>query len=283
MDREYVMVKGRVSVLMPVLHDKGEVFLRAAQSVLNQTHKDLELIIIIDNSLNEDAVMVASELSRKDGRVVVIKNDKRESGLAYSRNSAARIATGEFFAAMDADDYSYPNRLEKELEYLQDTGVDVVFSYVRFVDGNGESVGQHTPNKTKDLRASFLRKLYFVHPTALMKMELLRREPYDETFMRSQDLELWTRLYRKGYSFGIVPEILLDYTVHSNKESHEARLKRQIGYATYSRRVAKKHAALLVSSPQFILFTLRTLAYSLVLALPRKVLTLILRVKDRLK
>ncbi|MDE2637886.1 MAG: glycosyltransferase family 2 protein [Chloroflexota bacterium] len=105
-----------VSVVMPVYN--GETYLaEAIESILTQTHSDLELIVIDDCSADGTAAIIRDYLNR-DERVRLVRND-RNQGMPSARNSGIAVSRGEFIATMDCDDVSLPQRLEKQVAFLQ--------------------------------------------------------------------------------------------------------------------------------------------------------------------
>ena len=105
----------KISVIMSVFN--GSKFLAdAIQSILNQTFKEFELIIIDDGS-TDNSLNIIRSFESGDSRIKVIS--KLNEGLAKSLNAAISASQGDFIARMDADDISYKNRLEKQYEYMQ--------------------------------------------------------------------------------------------------------------------------------------------------------------------
>lgn len=117
---------------------------------------------------------------------------------------------------MDADDVAAPHRLEKQLSYMQNnSATDLVFSWVDYIDQEGKIVKKFTPgvSKVDDLRKYFFTDILFAHPTLMAKKDILVGNPYDPSFRRSQDFELWLRLICDGRKFAILAESLLEYRI----------------------------------------------------------------------
>src|SRR4051812_30773328 len=130
------MKNPKISVVMPVLN--GEKYLReATESILNQTFKDFEFIIINDGSTDRTEEIIQSFA---DPRIVYIKNEKNV-GLSRVFNQGIRAAQGTYIARMDADDISLLHRFEKELEYLENNPkIDIVGSAMMIIDAEGKKV-----------------------------------------------------------------------------------------------------------------------------------------------
>lgn len=105
-----------VTVIMPAFNNQSTVGY-AASSILNQTHSNVELIIVDDCS-SDDTYKVCKKIENKDKRVKVIKNNKN-SGAYISRNNALRLANGKYVTVLDADDWSFPDRLSYQLSRLK--------------------------------------------------------------------------------------------------------------------------------------------------------------------
>ena len=103
-----------VTILMPVYN--AELYLkRAIESILNQTYKNIEFLIINDGSTDNSLAIIKSY---SDKRIVLIENDKN-SGLIYSLNIGLKKASGKYIARMDADDISYPTRIQKQCAFME--------------------------------------------------------------------------------------------------------------------------------------------------------------------
>jgi glycosyltransferase involved in cell wall biosynthesis len=103
----------KISILMPVYN--GEKYLREAiDSILNQTFTDFEFLIVDDGSTDNSVEIINSY---QNSRINLVKNDKNE-GLVYTLNRGLSLAKGEYIARMDCDDISLPERLKKQIDFL---------------------------------------------------------------------------------------------------------------------------------------------------------------------
>lgn len=126
-----------VSIIMPS-YNTGQYISKSIQSVLNQTYTDWELIIVDDYSTDDTDKIVSEYL--KDDRIFYIKNDTN-SGAAVSRNRALREAKGKWIAFLDSDDLWEPDKLEKQVAFMENNGYR--FSYTNYIEIDEES----TPNR----------------------------------------------------------------------------------------------------------------------------------------
>jgi glycosyltransferase involved in cell wall biosynthesis len=179
-----------VSVLMSVRN--GARFLQeAVDSLLAQTLRDLELILVDDASTDP-----VEEFS--DTRVTVLRNDTR-LGLAASLNRALEHAGGRYVARLDADDVALPDRLQRQLERLRRDGrIAVVGTAVVDLSEHGVRGRTHVmPRGATPLRWHALFSSPFFHPTVLVDRDTLDLHGlrYDPGFEESEDYDLWTRLF----------------------------------------------------------------------------------------
>jgi glycosyltransferase involved in cell wall biosynthesis len=264
------------------VYNEPEKYLRESiESILNQTFKDFEFIIILDNPNNKKAEKIIEEYQQRDKRIVFIKNE-RNLGLAGSLNKGIEIAKGEYIARMDADDISLPERLEKQLEYMENNkDVDLLFSWVYFIDENDSILKEFKPvkEKVRNLKKYFFKEHLLVHPTLIAKSKVLKKK-YDENQKKSQDFELWIRLMTKNYKFDIIEEFLLKYRVP--KENHEKRIKKQLNYSEYSLRALWKNKKYYWSNIYFWKNFLWHLSMVLfIIVVPKFLIKMIIYIKDR--
>ncbi|MBI4256891.1 glycosyltransferase [Candidatus Uhrbacteria bacterium] len=184
----------KVSILMSV--HNGKRFVRdAVLSLLAQTFRDFELLIV-DDASTDTTPHILRELAAQDTRIRVITNHTN-LGLTKSLNVALGQAQGDFVARMDADDIALPDRLEKQVAFLEaHLDVGMLGSAYQFINGNGNVIGEKHPLTTdQELRHVLPRYNPFLHSSIVIHKILLDRvHGYDEHFLRAQDYELWTRL-----------------------------------------------------------------------------------------
>lgn len=132
----------------------GEKYLaEAIESILNQTYKNFELIIINDGS-KDNSVEIIKNYMKQDNRIVLI--DRENKGLPYSLNEGISVAKGEYIARMDADDISLPTRFEKQVDYMQKNELDVCGSYIKLFGDNRKEQVIKNPITNEDIRFSLL-------------------------------------------------------------------------------------------------------------------------------
>ncbi len=201
-----------VSVLMAAYN--AEAFIRSAlDSLLEQTLRDIEVIVVDDASTDATAGIVEAS---DDPRVRLIRLPVNR-GVATARNAALQAARGRFVAIMDADDRSRPQRLHVQSDILLDhPDIDVLGSQIAIVDEEGRILARRRyPLDHETIVRALPRWNPIAHPTVLARREvLLDAGGYDPSFEATEDYDLWSRLARGGRRFGNVPHTLVDYRLH---------------------------------------------------------------------
>jgi len=215
----------RLSVIMST-YNNGGLLPVAIESIREQTHSDFEFIIINDAS-NDDSGQLLSDYAALDKRIVLVDNEINV-GLAASLNRGLEIAKEAWIARMDADDIAHPDRLQKQLAYLQThPDVDVLSSHMNFTTMDGEFISRWTlPENHASLMMISIFENPAYHPTVVMRTELLRDVGgYNPAYRECQDAELWLRLAGKAI-FACLQEAVLDYR-GSKKSLEEKKLRKQ--------------------------------------------------------
>ncbi|MES2964008.1 MAG: glycosyltransferase, partial [Bdellovibrionota bacterium] len=212
-----VMPAPRVTVVLPVFN--GERFIRdAVESILSQTLEDFELIVIDDGSTDRTPEILSL---LKDDRLSVHRNDTNLK-LISSLNRGLVLARGEFIARMDADDISKPERLAKQVAFLDShPDIDLVGTDILVFESDpDDGVRLMPPPVTSaQIRWELLRVSCLYHPTVMMRRSIFDSEKaYDPTFTHSEDYELWLRLSRTRKLWNIIEPLLL-YRRHENSIS----------------------------------------------------------------
>lgn len=215
-----------ITVAMPI-YNAGKYLRLAVLSIMRQTEVDWELLIIDDGS-TDNALATISDVI--DPRIRLLQ-DGRNKGLAQRLNEAIDLARGKYFARMDQDDVSYPERLARQLKALQDNPMlDLVATRAITIDENGRATGMFSHALAHEkICARPWRGFYFPHPTWMGKIEWFRKYRYaiPGPYL-CEDQELLLRSYRDS-KFGTVDEILFAYRVrHKVDQKKLARTRRTI-------------------------------------------------------
>lgn len=203
-----------VSVVMPVL-DAAEWMGEAIDSILAQSHRALELIVVDDGSSDESRDIAAAAEAR-DGRVRTLFLPRIESSTSSARaaNAGIAIARGDYVARMDADDIARPRRLELELDFLERHALDACGGLAQAF-GSDERLYWY-PETGAGVERELLFRVGILHPTLLARAELMRAHPYLERASH-EDYEWQIRVAAAGARLGNVQEIVLDHRAHGEQ------------------------------------------------------------------
>jgi glycosyltransferase involved in cell wall biosynthesis len=182
-----------VSVLMGVWNGAPQVR-DAVESVLAQTARDLELIVIDDGSTDATAGILASF---REPRLRVER--RARGGLTPALNAALGLARAPLVARLDADDVALPERFERQLAFLTEhPEVGVLGTAAREVDASGRDVAiVRPPTSDAEIRRALIRRNAFVHSSMVMRRAAVEQVGgYDEAFPVAQDYDLWMRMSR---------------------------------------------------------------------------------------
>ena len=219
--------KPKVSVVMSINNDPLQWIRLAVESILKQTFRDFEFIIVCDSPDFAEGISYIREMQARDSRIRVVENSTN-LGPTRSFNIAIGVAEGEYIARMDADDISFEERFERQTAFL-DTHPDVYVcaTDVHIIDKTGRIVRKRRFRHKTD-HTELLLYNTVSHPSVMFRKSLLElRNPiYNEDFIYSQDYELWTYLLMKGYRIQTLEEPLLLYRKSSIQIS-SARKNRQ--------------------------------------------------------
>lgn len=217
------VVTPKVSVVMSVYKEPEDWLHQSIDSILNQTFKDFEFIIICDNPDYEVGISILKEYARLDNRIVLLFNAEN-IGLTKSLNKGLAIAKGDFIARMDADDICAKERIGVQVDYMQShPEVDVCGSYIT-IFGNTTFFSERKikyPEKHEDILTTMVFKNPFSHSSVLMKKSICgEKVQYDETTPKAQDYKLWCDLYEKGAYFANINKSLVLYRTSNSQISH---------------------------------------------------------------
>lgn len=231
-----------VSVIMSTYNESENYIRSSINSILEQTLHDLELIVVIDNPENEAAVTAVNAFASEDSRVKILCNENN-LGLVRSLNKAISAAHGEILARMDADDISLPQRLEKQLAFLEREQFDIVGAVTQYIDENGMPVaGGHTYKTEEQLKRLFQFENGLCHPTWMV-----RRKVYEELngyrdIDSCEDYDFLLRAMEKGYRLGMVDEVLLFYRYNLNGISQSREFRQFLAFSYLSEHRASPSA-----------------------------------------
>ncbi len=194
---------------MPVFN--GEMYLREAiDSILDQTLTEFEFIIINDGSTDRSAEILDAYA---DPRLKIIHNHSN-MGVSLSLNKGLDLAFGEYVARMDCDDISLPERLAKQVAFMDShPEIAACGTWVKMIDSAGQVTRSRPTPTGKDFELNYWRLNPIIHPSVMIRVSQLGELRYDDRIRYAQDFDLWFRIKSK-YSLDNIPEYLLLYRMH---------------------------------------------------------------------
>lgn len=215
------MNKPKVSIIMGIYNTPIKHVDMAVDSILNQTFMDFEFIICND-ACTDDTFEHIKKKYGKNKFIKLIENEKN-MGLTYTLNHCLEKTQGEYIARMDADDYSHSDRIEKQVQILDnDKSIGLVNCNVNVFNDNGiykERIYNEIINKT-----DFLKNNPIVHPAVMFrKSEISKVNGYRDIkkTLRNEDYDLFMRMYASGTKMYTIQEKLFDF--REDKDSYKRR------------------------------------------------------------
>jgi glycosyltransferase involved in cell wall biosynthesis len=207
----------KVSVVIPV-HNGEKYLAQAIESVLAQTYRDFELLIVDDGS-TDGSRAVMDRYARCDDRIRVLSQANR--GVSVAGNLGFEKARGEWVARLDADDIFLPDKLQSQIAFIRrHPDVRILGTLGYFINRTGRVIGL-VNSDGPFTRAEFDRMagrgepVFFVHSSTMMHREtVLAVGGYREQFVQAEDVDLWLRMAEKGHLLLKMPEPLLLYRLH---------------------------------------------------------------------
>lgn len=211
------MVEPIVSVIMPVFNGE-EYLIEAIDSVVNQTFKDFEFIIINDGS-TDNSLKIIESFKEKDSRIRIISRENK--GLIFSLNEGIQNSEGQFIARMDADDICLPQRFEKQIKLMKTNNLDICGGHYFIIDEHGKYLDSIiTPVEKNAILLNLAENVPFAHGSVMIKKELFKSNKYgDSKYTAVEDYSLWIDLYNRNYKFGNVDDFIFKYRDFQNSFS----------------------------------------------------------------
>ena len=206
------MADPKLSVVMSC-YNAQQTVQKAIDSILNQSFRDFEFIIIDDASSDLTSEILA-RYQQQDNRITILTNQSNQ-GLSYSLNRGIRYAKTPLIARMDADDIAYLSRLKEQFDFMHShQEVDILGTAVRYIDESGKPIkAMQLPTENEAIKARVFKKTLVFHPTVMIKKQVFEQHGYYDPQLRwAEDADLWYRIYDK-IVFHNLSQVLLDYTL----------------------------------------------------------------------
>ncbi len=211
----------KVSIIMACYNCESTVE-KAIDSILKQTYKNWELIICNDCSTDNTLEILKNYLTKYPDKIKLIQNDKNLK-LPASLNHCLKYADGKYVARMDGDDVSHPQRLEKQVKYLEDhTDIDLVGTSMEVF--NGKEITGIISNISNPTKYDLKKSPCFCHATIMTYKyvyDKLNGYTLNKRAIRCEDVDLWFRFFAAGYKGANIQECL--YIVTDDENAHSRR------------------------------------------------------------
>jgi glycosyltransferase involved in cell wall biosynthesis len=207
----------KVSVYIPV-YNREKYIEKAISGILNQTFKDFELLIIDDGSTDASLEKVKSF---NDPRIKIYQNDGNK-GIVYTRNRAFELATGTYLAINDSDDFSYPDRLEKQVAVMDaNPKIGILGGIAKRIYSDTKFDYWRYPCTSEDIKLRLFWGSAMINSTLLLRLEFFKTHPlrYNPDFPVAEDYDLFERS-QEFFQLQNLDDTLIDYYSHSENLTH---------------------------------------------------------------
>lgn len=211
-----------VSVIMPV-YNAGRFLVPAIESILKQTYKNFELIIVDDASTDNSWEIIRKYKGRFRKRIIAIQMARNlNKGGDVCANEGLKYARGKYLARMDSDDISHPQRLEKQVAFLEKhRNHFLVGSNAYVIDEKKRIVGEkNEPLKSHDIYNAYFTTNPLIHPSCLYRRIFKNRKfSYEIQYSANNDYLTFFKYICKNYQFANLEEKLLYYRIHGGNDT----------------------------------------------------------------
>jgi teichuronic acid biosynthesis glycosyltransferase TuaG len=200
---------------------------QAIESAINQTHSNIEIIVVDDGSTKFKEKLVPFQEN-----IVYIR--KENGGTATALNEGIRSATGEYIAWLSSDDYFLPDKVAKQISFMMKEKVEASFTNYNYIDETSQPIDHWTRpvfSNNEDVYRAFLNYNAINGCTVIIKKEIFEQAGYFNPNLRyTQDYEMWVRLLIKGYKIYYLDEELTKFRIHkeSGTYKHQRAMQKEI-------------------------------------------------------
>ena len=242
-----------VSVIMSTYKEE-EIFLRQAiESILNQTYKDFEYIIILDNAYNYLHIRIITEYAILDKRIKFYVNEKN-MGLTASLNKGLGLAKGKYICRMDADDISINKRIENQKRYLEENNYDLIGGISQMIDENGKSIYsiKKVPTNMDKIKKALRYNQIISHPTWFGKKEVFDKLNGYRNMPLCEDYDFTLRAVLNGYKISNIDETVLKYRMTSSSISRSNLYEQYLFARFITKKYSKNKIADIIEAKQYV-------------------------------
>jgi len=242
-----------VSIIMSTYKEE-EIFLRQAiESILNQSYKDFEYIIILDNPDNNLHIRIIKEYANLDKRIKFYVNEKN-MGLTASLNKGLGLAKGKYICRMDADDISINKRIENQKRYLEENNYDLIGGISQMIDENGKSIYsiKKVPTNMDKIKKALRYNQIISHPTWFGKKEVFEKLNGYRNMPLCEDYDFTLRAVLNGYKISNIDETVLKYRMTSSSISRSNLYEQYLFARFITKKYSKNKIADIKEAKQYV-------------------------------
>jgi glycosyltransferase involved in cell wall biosynthesis len=207
-----------ITIALPI-YNSSRYLAQCLRCILTQTFREFEVIVVLDGCTDDSESILEFH---KDSRFVIVRKEVNE-GLVRALNEIHLRAAGKYVARFDQDDLYHPERLERQVQYLEShREVDVLGTRFDYIDAGGNYLGKAKafPLDHRRIKRDFQRYTAIGGPTCMYRLDRIKAVgDYDERFYYLEDVSLWFACLAAGYRFANLPDVLVHYRVHETQTS----------------------------------------------------------------
>ena len=224
-------MKDKITVIIP-FYSNLRLLKRAVNSVLNQTYKNFEIIVVYDNPESKENLIYLKKFISKKSKVKILIN-KKNIGAGYSRNRGIKKANGKFIAFLDSDDVWSKNKLSLQVKFMKKNGFLVTHTSYNIVDMKGKLLSNREAKdlKYKDLISSCDIGL----STVIIHRDLFKKNSLFPNLKTKEDYVLWLKISKKGTVFKGFKKSLTEWTKRPNSLSSSTYQKIKDAFVVYNK------------------------------------------------
>ena len=233
---EELFLEEKVSVLISFYKEPLDWIKESVSSIINQTYKNIEIVAVVDDPSNTEAINYLKDISEKDFRMKIHINSEN-MGLVKSLNKGLEFCTGVFVARMDADDISAINRIEEQVNYINKKNLDIVGCQMFYFDAyNPENSRQMKCTQTAKACGKIVKYCTcLTHPTWLVKKCVYDKLNGYREIDACEDFDFLNRAVIEGFKIGNLPKVLFKYRYNLNSISRVKEIKQYLTMKFLSR------------------------------------------------
>lgn len=209
-----------VSVIMATYKEPERLLRQAIESILEQSYKDFEYIIILDNPENKEHIRIITSYQKKDIRIRFYVNSEN-IGLTETLNKGIQLSRGRYICRMDADDISLPERIKRQKDYLEKGNYDLIGGRTQIIREDGTVIYsiKKVPHEYEKIKKCIVYNQVIAHPTWFGKRELFIKLNGYRNIPFCEDYDFTLRALLRNHRISNLNEIVLKYRMTSQSLS----------------------------------------------------------------